>query len=141
MDRFIANSKHIQSDIKTLYGRDSTVIHPPVDTARFHSTAVVERSGFITVGRQTPYKKTDLIIEACNQLHLPLTVVGRGPENAHLQKIAGPTISFDTNATDQAIETYMTSAEAFLFAAEEDFGITPVEAMAAGTSVIADHAG
>lgn len=141
VDHFIANSTHIQRDIKTFYGKESTVIHPPVNTSRFANLQPVDRKGFVTVGRQTPYKRTDLIVEACTKLNLPLTVVGRGPENARLRKLAGPTITFDTNASDEAVAQHMATAQAFIFAAEEDFGITPVEAMAAGTPVIAYQAG
>lgn len=138
---FIANSSHIQSDIKKYYGRTSAVIHPPVDVERFAKTLGKERGGFVTVGRLKPYKKTDIIIQACNKLNLPLTVVGNGPEYKKLKRLAGPTIKFDTNASDKDVAKYMAGAQAFLFAAHEDFGITPVEAMAAGTPVIAYKAG
>lgn len=141
----IANSFHIQADIKKYYHRDSQIIHPPVDTERFKlstsGSRLSAREGFVTVGRQVPYKKTEIIIEACNKLGLPLTVVGNGPENKKLKKLAGPTITFDTKASDEKVAKYMATAEAFIFAAEEDFGITPVEAMAAGTPVIAYKAG
>lgn len=138
---FIANSSHIQSDIKKYYGRKSAVIHPPVDVERFAKTLGKERSGFVTVGRQKPYKRTDIIIKACNQLGLELLVVGSGPEHRKLKRLAGPTIKFVTNASDKDVAKFMASAQAFLFAAHEDFGITPVEAMAAGTPVIAYKAG
>jgi glycosyltransferase involved in cell wall biosynthesis len=140
-DRYIANSRHIQADIKKFYGRESTVITPPVDIARFQAKTSITRKGFVTIGRLKSYKHTEIIIEACNRLNLPLTVVGRGPELAALQKLAGQTITFDTNANDEAVVRYMQTSEAFLFAALEDFGITPVEAMAAGTPVIAFKAG
>lgn len=142
-DLFIANSRHIQADIKQYYGRESVVITPPVDVERFQPRTKNQgpRTGFITVGRLKSYKRVDLLIQACNQLELPLTVVGRGPELTALRKLAGPTITFDTNASDEAVVNYMQTAEAFLFAAHEDFGITPVEAMAAGTPVIAYKAG
>jgi glycosyltransferase involved in cell wall biosynthesis len=95
----------------------------------------------LIVGRLVPYKKVNIIIEACNQLNLPLTVVGNGPEYQKLRKIAGPHITFVTNATDKQVTDYLASAEAFLFAAEEDFGVTPVEALASGTPVIAFKGG
>lgn len=139
VDHFIANSTHIQTDIKQYYGRTSLVIHPPVDTERIAPAS--KRNGFVTVGRLNPYKRVDIIIEACNKLRLPLMVVGRGPELNKLKSIAGPTIQFDTNASDEAVMEYMANTQAFLFAAEEDFGITPVEAMAAGTPVIAYKGG
>jgi glycosyltransferase involved in cell wall biosynthesis len=140
VDYFIANSTHIQNDIKTFYGRESVVIHPPVDTERFASATAKSRKGFITVGRQVPYKRTDIIIEACNQLNEPLTVIGSGPDHERLVRLAGSTISF-REATNEELPAVLAASEAFIFAAEEDFGITPVEAMAAGTPVIAYKAG
>jgi glycosyltransferase involved in cell wall biosynthesis len=143
-DYFIANSTHIQSDIKKYYGRDSAVIHPPIDTTRFEESKAeshVSKKGFVTIGRQVPYKRVDIIIEACTKLGLPLAVVGRGPEHERLKKLAGPTVTFDSNASDEAVAQYLRSGKAFLFAAFEDFGVTPVEALAAGTPVIAYKAG
>ncbi len=143
-DHFIANSTHIQSDIKRYYGRDSTVIFPPVDTERFTElVANTPRKGFVTIGRQTPYKRTDIIVEACTRLGLPLTVIGKGPEHARLVAMAGPTVTFITGAaaSDEAITTTLQASQAFIFASHEDFGITPIEAMAAGTPVIAYRAG
>lgn len=140
-DFFIGNSTHISADIKKYYGRDSVTITPPVNTARFNKILDQPRSGFLTVSRLVPMKRIDVIVQACNKLSLPLTVVGRGPELPRLKKIAGPTISFDDDADDEAVNNYMQSAEAFLFASFEDFGVTPVEAMSAGTPVIAYKAG
>ncbi len=140
-DYFIANSTHIKNDIKKYYGRDSEVIHPPISTKRFNKNINRKRAGLITVGRLAPYKHTEIIIEVCSKLSLPLTVIGQGPELKKLKKLAGPTIKFDDNASDEAVNNYMQTAEAFIFAAFEDFGITPVEAMSAGTPVIAYKAG
>lgn len=142
-DFFIANSTHIQKDIKAFYGRDSEVIHPPVDTERFVAAAraAKKRTGLVTAGRQVPYKRVDLIIQACNQLERPLMVVGSGPEQRRLEALAGPTITFTGRVAHDEVAGYLAGAQAFIFAAEEDFGITPVEAMAAGTPVIAFKAG
>lgn len=140
-DIYIANSTHTAKEIKTFYGRDSVVVTPPVDVDRFTVRSTATRSGFITAGRLVPYKRVDLIIEACNELGATLKVIGRGPELARLKNIAGPTISFHTDVSDQEMPVMLSSAEAFIFASFEDFGITPVEAMAAGTPVIAYHAG
>lgn len=142
-DYYIANSKHIQADIKTYYGRDSVVIHPPIDVERFMPTApsANARKGFVIAGRQVPQKRFELAILACNKLNLPLTVIGKGPEHAALKKIAGPTIAFAGYVPDSEMPGYFARAEAFIFPSYEDFGIVPIEAMAAGTPVIAFNAG
>jgi glycosyltransferase involved in cell wall biosynthesis len=139
----IANSTHIQAEIKKYYGRDSTVIFPPVYFERFQKPQNfnLERSGYIISGRQTPYKRFDLAIQACSQLQLPLTVIGDGPDNARLRSLAGPTITFAGRVSDDELEKYFASASALLFPGLDDFGITPVEAIAAGTPVIAYKAG
>jgi glycosyltransferase involved in cell wall biosynthesis len=140
-DFFIANSSHIQKDIKTYYGRDSVIIHPPVDISRFTVGSVGKRQGFVTAGRQVPLKYNDIIVEAATKLGLPLTVVGTGPEHERLKKLAGPTVTFTGYVTDADMPKYLAGAQAFLFASFEDFGIIPVEAMASGTPVIAYKAG
>ncbi len=141
---FVANSTYIQADIKKYYGRDAVVIPPPVDIERFSSPQSQisnQRSGFITTGRQVPYKRIDLLISACSRLGAPLKVIGKGPEHENLVKIAGPTIEFFTNVSDAQMPGLLAGAEAFLFAAFEDFGVAPVEALAAGTPVIAYRIG
>ena len=138
---FIANSNHIKKDIQKYYDRDAVVIHPPVDTDRFKKVDQKKREGFVTVGRQVPFKHTDIIVDACRKLFKPLKVIGRGPEHAKLIKKIDSSISFDEHASDDAVNNYLANAEAFIFAAHEDFGITPVEAMAAGTPIIAYKAG
>jgi glycosyltransferase involved in cell wall biosynthesis len=142
-DKIIANSTHIQREIKKYYGRDSTIIHPPVYFERFQKPANQDlpRSGFIISGRQTPYKRFDLAIEACSQLKLPLKVVGDGPDNVRLHSLAGPTVTFLGHAPDEVVEKEFASAEALLFPGIDDFGITAIEAMAAGTPVIAYQTG
>jgi len=142
VDYFIANSSHIQSDIKRYYNRNAVVIHPPVDIDRFTHAATGKRNGFITVGRLVPAKHTDIIVEACTRLHVPLTVIGKGPELDNLKRLAGPTVQIIGYVqNDDDIPRYMGGAEAFIFASMDDFGITPIEAMAAGTPVIAYKAG
>ncbi|HSX07897.1 MAG TPA: glycosyltransferase [Candidatus Saccharimonadales bacterium] len=141
-DYYIANSNHIKDDIKTYYGRDAVVIHPPIDVARFSpSVPLTERRSFITVGRQATYKRTDIIVEACSKLNLPLEVLGSGPDHERLKKLAGPSVTFLPRPSDAEVAAHMAHAKAFLFAAYEDFGVTPVEALAAGTPVIAFKAG
>ncbi len=140
-DYVIANSNHIQADIKRYYNRDSTVIFPPVNTEPFRDFPKQPREGFLVLGRQVPQKQQILAIKACSELGLKLTVAGNGPENINLQKAAGPSVIFDTDVSDEKVKKYMASAEAFIFCGEDDFGITPVEAMAAGTPVVAYKAG
>lgn len=140
-DYMIANSTHIQAEIKKYYERDSEVIFPPVDTARFQSGGGRERHGFVVVGRQTPYKRFDLAIQACNQLNVPLVVIGNGPDHRRLERMAGRNIVFLQNTDDDAVVEHLYSARALLFPGLDDFGVTPVEALAAGTPVIAYKAG
>lgn len=140
-DIFIANSTFIAKEIKKDYNRNATVINPPLDVRRFKNAKTTEHSGLVTVGRQVLYKRTDLLVDACSQLNIPLTVIGNGPEHANLIRRAGPNITFLTNVNDIDVVEHLASAEAFLFAAEEDFGIAPLEAMATGTPVIAYKAG
>ena len=142
-DYMIANSRHIQREIKKYYNRDSVVIHPPVYMERFQrpENQRLPRRGFLIVGRQTPYKRFDLAVQACTKLSLPLTVIGTGTDNDRLCKLAGPTITFLGKTTDPVTEHEFASAHALLFPGLDDFGVTPVEALASGTPVIAYKAG
>ncbi len=142
-DYMIANSTHIKSEIKKYYGRDAAVIFPPVYFERFQKKAYknLTRSGFLIAGRQTPYKRFDLAIKACSKLNLPLKVIGGGPDNARLRKLAGPSVTFLGRVSDTELEKAFASAEALIFPGVEDFGITAVEALAAGTPVIAYKGG
>ncbi len=139
----IANSTYTQSLIKKYYGRDSVVIHPPVDVESFsqlppsNSHLPQNRSGFVITGRQTPYKRFDLAVQACSQLTLHLTVIGNGPEHEKLKRLAGPSITFKGWIPNEEVVTSLQSAEAFIFPGTDDFGISAVEALAAGTPVIA----
>jgi len=140
-DYLIGISTHIQKEIKKYYGRDSSLIFPPVDIERFKSEAKVARHGFVIAGRQTPYKRFDLAIAACTTLNLPLLVLGNGPEHQKLQRIAGPSVTFIDIPSDEEVATDLKKAEAFIFPGLDDFGIVAVEAMAAGTPVIAYKGG
>lgn len=148
VDYFMANSNEVKRRIKKYYNRESTVVWPAVDVERFSrpSTQTLvpkpqSRSGFILWGRHVPYKRFDLAIEACNKLKLPLVIVGTGPQTEELKKIAGPSITFTGRVSDSELATLAQTAEAFLFPGDEDFGIAPVEALAAGTPVIAYKSG
>lgn len=137
IDVFIANSTIIQGRIKKYYKKPSTVIHPPVDVERFTPPPKGERSGYIVWGRHVPYKRFDLAIEAANRLQVPLTIVGSGPDTPRLKKLAGPTVTFTGRVSDKELVRLAQAAKGFLFPNEEDFGMSAVEALAAGTPVIA----
>ncbi len=137
----IANSSVTRDRIAEYYGRESTVIFPPVDVEHFGLNTKHKRIGFVIAGRQTMYKRFDLAVEVCSKLNLPLKVVGDGPEHKTLRSIAGPNVEFFTNVSDTEMVHHFQTAEAFLFPGLEDFGITPVEAMACGTPVLAYKAG
>jgi glycosyltransferase involved in cell wall biosynthesis len=139
VDVFIANSTEVQKRIKKYYGKPSTVIHPPVDTNRFEP-ARTRDNFYMTMGRQLPYKRYNLVVAACTKLGLPLKVFGNGPAHDELVKIAGPTVEFYTDrfgdASDTELEKALNRAKGWVYAAEEDFGIVQVEALAAGAPVI-----
>jgi glycosyltransferase involved in cell wall biosynthesis len=137
IDVIIANSEVTQQRIKQYYKRASTVIHPPVDVERFTPPPKTERRGYILWGRHVPYKRFDLAVEAANQLQVPLTIVGSGPDTERLKKLAGPTVKFVGRVSDKELVHLAQTAKGFLFPNEEDFGISAVEALAAGTPVIA----
>jgi glycosyltransferase involved in cell wall biosynthesis len=137
IDVFIANSTVTQQRIKKYYNKPSTVIHPPVDVDKFTPQPKGERSGYVLWGRHVPYKRFDLAIEACNRLGVQLTVIGSGSDTERLKRLAGPTITFTGRISDAELVKHAQSAKAFLFPNEEDFGISAVEALAAGTPVIA----
>ncbi len=137
VDYFIANSQVTKNRIKRYYNRDSVVVHPPVDTKKFIGKNNTDRNGYILWGRHVPYKRFDLAIEACNRLATQLTVVGSGPDTERLKKLAGPTITFVGRVSDEELVKLAHNHKAFLFPNEEDFGISAVEAMAAGLPVVA----
>ncbi len=138
VDYFIANSGAVAARIQKYYGRESFVLNPPVDMRRVRNLHINgPRKGFVALGRQVPYKRIELAIEACDRLKLPLTVYGNGSEHERLVELAGPTITFITDGSDQQVIKALASAEAYLMPQEEDFGIVQIEAMGAGTPVIA----
>ncbi|WP_264535686.1 glycosyltransferase [Flavobacterium sp. N1736] len=137
VDFFIANSNYVAQRIKRIYNRESTVIYPPVDVDFFELEENKENYYF-TSSRLVSYKKVQLIVETFNELpHLKLIVGGDGPEFQKLKKIAKSNIEFVGFVNYEKLRKLMQKAKAFVFAAEEDFGIIPVEAQACGTPVIA----
>jgi glycosyltransferase involved in cell wall biosynthesis len=139
----LANSTHTQREIRTYYGREAAVVFPPVYIDRFGQKPgrSAKRRGFVVAGRQTPYKRFDLAVVACTKLGLPLTVIGTGPDHARLRQLAGKTVTFLGNVSDAVLADELARAEALLFPGLDDFGITALEAMAAGTPVIAYRSG
>lgn len=137
VDEFIAISHFISRRIQKCYRRDSTVIYPPVDIGRF--TLNEKKDDFyVTASRMVPYKKIDLIVEAFSTMpDRKLVVIGDGPDFAKIQAKAGQNIQILGYQSDDALLGYLQRARAFVFAAEEDFGIAPLEAQACGTPVIA----
>ena len=140
VDDFVANSQHIAGKIKNIYGRQATVIHPPVDTEKFYIGDVRE-SFYLIVSALVPYKKIQLAIDAFNRLGLRLTIAGEGPLKGSLEKRAGPNIEFLGWVDDAKLAELYASCTALVFPGEEDFGIVPLEAQASGRPVIAYGAG
>jgi glycosyltransferase involved in cell wall biosynthesis len=136
VNEFIANSHYIAHRIWKCYNRTAKVIYPPVDIDKFYINEKRDNY-FITISRLVPYKKVDIIIKAFNELNLPLLIVGEGPQKKYLQKISNKNITFLGHLAQNDLIKYMSKARAFIFSAEEDFGIVNVEAQACGIPVIA----
>jgi len=136
VDYFIANSRYISERIKKYYRKPSVVIYPPVDVADFHQSDDLG-DYFLLVSRLVTYKRVDLAISAFNELGIPLKIVGDGPEYKKLRSLANSNIEFLGSVEEQEKRDLMARCQAFIFPPEEDFGITAVEAMAAGRPVIA----
>jgi glycosyltransferase involved in cell wall biosynthesis len=140
---FIANSEYVSKRIERFYGRESTVIHPPIDLHRAR-LAKVPGAHYLCAGRLVGYKRTELMIEACIRLGRTLRIVGTGPEEVRLKKLAGApgaAVTFLGELTTDALWEEYAKCKALLFAADEDFGMIPLEAQACGRPVIAYGAG
>lgn len=138
VQHFVAISSEVQQRIARFYGREAVIIPPPVNVKRF---APVARSGsgdfFLSLGRLIPYKRVDLAVQACSQLGLPLKVAGAGRDRVRLEALAGPTVQFLGRVPDEDLPELFARARGFIFPGLEDFGIAPVQALAAGVPVIA----
>ena len=136
VDGLVANSRFTARRIWRCWRRRSVVIHPPVAVERFHWQQPRE-DFYLCLGRLVAYKRVDLVVEAFNHCRLPLLVVGDGPERKRLQRQAGPTVRILGRQSSHHVEKLLARCRALVHAGVEDFGIAPVEAMAAGAPVIA----
>lgn len=135
-DSWVATSRLVQDRIRKFYGRSSTIIAPPVDVGRFE---VRDRPGqyFLMLMRLVGWKRPEIVVEACTRLGLNLVVAGDGRAEPHLRQIAGPTVRFVGRVDDAGMRELYANCNALILPSEEDFGITPLEAMASGRPVIA----
>jgi glycosyltransferase involved in cell wall biosynthesis len=136
VDRFVANSSFISKRIEKAWRRESTVVHPPVDTSLFKRSHELS-DHYLWVGQMTPYKRADLAVDAFNALKLPLLMVGDGEMAAGLRTRAGPNIKFISRMSFDDLRNAYATSRGLIFTPEEDFGIVPVEMMASGRPVLA----
>jgi glycosyltransferase involved in cell wall biosynthesis len=141
VDRFIAISATVRDRIRRTYGRDADVIFPPVDTDRIQPSGGHPDDFYLVVSRLVRQKRIDVAVDACTLLGRPLMVVGSGPELPRLRRAAGTTVRFLGHLPDAEVFALYARCRAFLFPGFEDFGLTPVEAQAAGRPVVAFRRG
>ncbi|MBI5970630.1 MAG: glycosyltransferase [Deltaproteobacteria bacterium] len=139
-DYYVAISNAVKKRIEDFYGTDANVIFPPVDVSRF-KISPRPQGYYLIVSRLNPYKKIELAVEAFNKLGLPLKIIGDGPYAGELKRLAKPNIEFLGRFSDADVAGYYSNCRALVFPGEEDFGIAPLEANAAGRPVIAYKAG
>ena len=137
VDHFIAISAEVQRRITQFYNRELVIIYPPVETARFAAAPHTPGGYYLSLGRLIPYKRVDLAVRACTALGLPLLVAGDGRDRARLERLAGPTVKFLGRVPEADLPALLAGCRAFIFPGLEDFGITPVQALAAGRPVVA----
>jgi glycosyltransferase involved in cell wall biosynthesis len=140
VDHFVAISREVQARIRRYYGRDSLVVHPPVDTARFQP-APAYGDYYLIVSRLIPYRRIDLAVQAFNQLGLPLVIAGDGRDRPRLETQAGRNVTFLGRVPDEDLPDLFARCRAYVLPGVEDFGIAPLQAQAAGRPVIARGAG
>ena len=143
VNKFISISNFISKRISKFYGRSATVIYPPVDINKFSLNLADREDFYVTCSRMVPYKKIDLIVETFSKKFPDkiLVVIGDGPDMSKIKKLAKSNIKFLGHASSEDLMKHISTAKAFIFAAHEDFGISPIEAQSCGTPVIAFGAG
>jgi glycosyltransferase involved in cell wall biosynthesis len=137
VDAFAANSKFVAGRVKRYYGREADVVNPPVDTDFYKPSDSPKKDYYLVISALEPYKRIDLAIDAFNKNKMKLKIVGGGSKFKELRRRASDNIEFLGRINDYEIKTLYQNAKAFIFPGIEDFGITPVEAQACGTPVIA----
>ncbi|HXI25026.1 MAG TPA: glycosyltransferase [Pyrinomonadaceae bacterium] len=137
---YIANSRLVAERIRKIYKREAFVIPPPIEVNRFHMSNDIQ-DYYLVLSRLMPYKRIDLAIEACKRMNRRLIIIGDGPDRARLEKLGDDRIEFLGRQSDQIVNYYAARCRALLFPGEEDFGMAPLEANAAGRPVIAFRAG
>jgi len=135
VDRYVTNSRMTAERVRRYLGRDSTVVHPPVEIDRFSPRAVGQH--YVVLAELMAHKRLDIAIEAFSRLGLPLVVIGDGPDGRRLRRLAGRTVTFTGRLSDAGVAALLASARALVVTAVEEFGIAAVEALAAGRPVIA----
>lgn len=141
-DILVANSENVANRIKKFYRRDAKVVYPAIDVERYKKVKKAKGDYYLSVGRLVRGKGVEIVIAVCSKLNLPLKVAGSGPELERLKRIAGKSVQFLGYVSDEEKVKLYAGAKALIVATEEeDFGLTPIEAMAAGTPVIAAKAG
>ncbi|MBD3328535.1 glycosyltransferase [Candidatus Peregrinibacteria bacterium] len=135
-DYYIANSYHVSQRIGKYYRQKSEIIYPPVETDRFRANEIHE-DYYLIVSTLTPYKKIVQAVQLFNKIQRRLVVIGDGPQRKYLEAVAGPTVDILGRKDDETVKTYLQNCRAYIMPNEEDFGISPVEAMACGKPVIA----
>lgn len=142
-DAYVAVSRSVAARVRANYGREADIVHPPVDVGRIEPAEAPPALGapYLVLARLLPYKRVDLAVRVCTERGLPLIVVGDGPERARLGALAGPTVRFLRGVGDEELAELLRSCRALIQCGEEDFGLAPLEANAAGRPAVAYGAG
>src|SRR6478735_10467826 len=139
VDTYVANSEITQKRIRRYWGRESTIVHPPVELSRFHPGLVGDH--YLVLAELMAHKRIDVAVRAFNALGRPLVVVGDGPEYRRLKRLAGPTVRLTGRLSDGEVADLLRTSQALVVTAEEEFGIAAVESLASGRPVIALRSG